>query len=157
MNSTFIVGDLLIDSSIIYQIFSIDHSLDSTSDDTIHYQPISGTDKIFTASIPAKNLFKSGLRRLMTKQDIAEFFSNFSLPLNGDYHYDPKLVKEDILANQPLKLIPHLQYLRSVATPTRGDSELFSVMVHHLCLEINHATGNPISDIKNRLLSISKS
>lgn len=153
MKSDYQTGEYIIDFVNIYQITSI---TDKDGDLLIHYQPTQGTDKVFTASIPEKNLSKGGFRKLLSPKEIKQFFTDLkNPPLN--YEYNIRQAKEDIYLNEPIKTIPHLQYLlKNGDTLPRGDQLLREEIINHLCLEIAFVTKESTLSIRKKIKQGSK-
>ncbi len=143
MTQAYKIGDFIIDFTCIYKITSIESSKNGN---LIHYQPIKGTDKVFTDIIPENNFSKSGLRPLLTKSEINHVLDEFKLPLD-DYSFDLRQVKEDLYTNTPQKLIDDLKCFYHQENPLiKVEEELKGLILNHFCLEISFVTGqNPIS------------
>lgn len=154
MIQNFKVGDYLTDFVCIYQITSITPGANDNS--LIHYQPIKGTDKVFTDVIPESNLIKSGLRPLLNPKEIKLFLDELktkTLPEN--YFFDPRQIKEDIYSNIPEKLIDYLKYFYQ-----KGDNlikverDFKEEILNHLCLEISFVIDKTPSFVKKTIESI---
>lgn len=147
------VGDYLTDFVCIYKITSITPG--QNDGNLIHYQPIKGTDKIFTDTIPENNLIKSGLRPLLTPKEIDQFLSELktqTVPEN--FLLDVRQIKEDIYLNTPTKLISYLKYFYQ-----KGDSimkverDFKEDILNHLCLEISFVTDKNVIAVKKMIES----
>lgn len=151
MTQNFKVGDFLTDFVCIYKITSITPGANNIG--LIHYQPIKGTDKVFTDIIPENNLIKSGLRPLLTPAEIKSFLAELKTKkLPENYIFDPRQLKEDIYFNNPEKLIDCLKYFSQKSSPLiKIESDFKEEIISHLCLEISFVTDKPISSIRKTI------
>lgn len=148
------VGDFIIDFANIYQVISTErHPV--TGDILIGHKPIQGTDKVFTASIPEKNISQAGLRRLMTLADVDNLYSELKLSLSPDYQFVAHQIKEDIYLNTPKILVPHLKYLwQRQGDLTKGDLDLMNTIINHLVLEISFVTQESTSSVRQKIEAV---
>ena len=153
MTQNFKVGDFLTDFVCIYKITAVIPGANDIS--LIHYQPIKGTDKIFTDIIPENNLAKSGLRPLLTPKEIKSFLAELKTKsLSENYFFDPRQLKEDIYSNVLSRLIPYLKYFYQKGdTLPKAERDFKEEIIDHLCLEISFVTDKSISSIKKTLES----
>ena len=150
MELNYKVGDFIIDFVCIYKITSIQSS---QSGGLIHYQPVKGTDKIFTDIIPEKNLDKSGLRHLLTPAEINVILKEFKKP-QEDNTLDLRQVKEDLYLNLPEKLISDLKCFYHQENPLiKAEEELKETILDHFCLEMSFVTERNASSIKKTIES----
>jgi hypothetical protein len=150
MELNYKVGDFIIDFVCIYKITSIQPSKNGV---LIHYQPVKGTDKVFTDIIPEKNLDKSGLRHLLTSKEINAILADFKKP-EKDYTFDLRQVKEDLYLNLPEKLISDLKCFYNQENPLiRAEEELKQTILDHFCLEMSFVTEKNASSIKKTIES----
>ena len=148
MEKNYQVGDFIIDFVCIYKITSIEST---KKGNLIHFQPVKGTDKVFTDIIPESNLDKSGLRRLLTKSEIKTIFDKFKTPLE-DYSFNARDVKEDLYTNNPEKLISDLKcFYHQENQLIKVDEELKQTILNHFCLEISFVTDQKTFDIKKTI------
>jgi len=153
MTQNFKVGDLLTDFVCIYKITSV--TLGANNINLIHYQPIKGTDKVFTDVIPENNLIKSGLRPLLSPKEIESFLKELRTKVIPEsYLFDPRQLKEDIYSNTPEKLIDYLKYFSQKGdTLIKVERDFKEEIISHLCLEISFVTNKPVSSIKKTIES----
>jgi len=154
MDNNYKVGDYLTDFVCIYQITDI--TQDSNKENLVHYSPIKGTDKIFTDTIPEKNLIKSGLRPILTKKEVNQFLTDLkNQPTIKDYTFDPRQIKEDIYSNNPLNLISHLKYFYTKKEPLiKAEQDFKEDILNHLYLEICFITNKKTSSVKKMIESV---
>ncbi len=134
MKNDYEVGSFITDFKTIYEITLI--SQDKDGESLIHYKPVSGTDKIFLATIPEKNLQKSGLRPLLKTGEINQLMKDLEV-VNEDYKYNTIAVKEEIYRNLPSKLIDPLRYLwKSEIALNKIDNDLKEEILSSMAAEI---------------------
>jgi RNA polymerase-interacting CarD/CdnL/TRCF family regulator len=145
MKQVYKPGDYIIDFSSIYEVTGVDAGV-------LHYKPIRGTDKVFTASIPVDNLSRTSLRNLLTTVEIEKILTELTKPLADTYEYNAHQIKEDMYLNDPLKVVPHLKYFWSKAgVLPRTDRELMAEMMDHISLEIEFVTNQPKTTVVKQL------
>ncbi|MDD4938454.1 MAG: hypothetical protein PHX34_05635 [Candidatus Shapirobacteria bacterium] len=150
MESNYRIGEYITDFVSIYEITSIGTEKENR---LIHYRPIKGTDKVFIASIPEKNLEKASLRKLLTKKEIKVLLDKLKTPLD-DYVFDARQIKEDIYSNNPEKLIDYLKYFyRKEEELIKLENDLKEEILNHLCMEISFVTDKNNSSIKKMIES----
>lgn len=150
MEESYKVGDFIIDFVCIYKITSIEPSKNGN---LIHYQPVKGTDKVFTDIIPESNLNKSGLRHLLTPKEIKSVLNSFKTP-EKNYPFELRQFKEDLYSNVTEKLIFDLKCFYHQEEPLiKVDEELKQMILNHFCLEISFVTNKKTSDIKKTIES----
>ena len=139
------VGDLLVDSDQIYKVYSVEHDgkeEDGKNRKLLNYRPLSrdGKHDSLTCSIPEVNMFKAGLRRPLTKEQIELFMEELQKKTDDSLGIDYKLVKEVLFLNDPLKTAPLLKQLWENKGKgdvySRTDEELLESILHHLVAEI---------------------
>ena len=147
MDQNFKVGEYIIDFTSIYQITEIS----GKEEKIVHYKPITGTDKIFTATVPEKNLTKCGLRRLLTAKEVDQLMKQLKQPVEN-YNYDARLAKDEIYQNIPSKNIPHLKYLwKGGESIPKPDQELRDEILTHLGMEIAFVTNKPVQTVRKEI------
>lgn len=153
MNQNFKVGDFLTDFVCIYKITSITPGLGDQK--LIHYQPVKGTDKIFTDTIPENNLIKSGLRPLLTPKEIDLLLTESkNQPIIENYVFDLRQIKEDIYSNTPIKLMEYLKYFyQKKDSLPKIENDFKEEILSHLCLEISFVTNKSIVSVKKMIES----
>jgi hypothetical protein len=150
MEQNYKVGDFIIDFVCIYKITSIQSTKNGN---LIHYQPIRGTDKVFTDITPENNFIKSGLRHLLTSKEIKEILKEFKKPQEYGL-IDLRQFKEDLYINIPEKLITDLKYFYHQENPLiKAEEELKEVILDHFCLEMSFVTDKKIFTIKKTIES----
>lgn len=133
--NTYKVGDILVDSDQIYKIYEIKSGL-------VHYRPIARSDRheSLTCTIPEENIFKAGMRRPLTADQIDEFLSQLKKEDTTDKLIDYKLVKETLFLNDPTKTAPLLRLLWNNKGKgdvySRTDEDMLSAIMKHLIEEV---------------------
>jgi len=134
--NTYKVGDILVDSDQIYKIYEI-------KDGLIHYKPVwhkEDRHESLTCTIPEENVFKAGMRRPLTIEQIEEFLAELKKIDTTDKLIDYKLVKETLFLNDPTKTAPLLRLLWNNKgkgeTYSRTDEDMLSAIMKHLVEEV---------------------
>ena len=133
--NTYKVGEILVDSDQIYKIYEIKEGL-------IYYRPLDHKDRheSLTCTIPEENVFKAGMRRLLTPEQINEFLSELKKIDTTDKLIDYKMVKETLFLNDPIKTAPLLRLLWNNKgkgdTYSRTDEDMLGAIMKHLIEEI---------------------
>ena len=147
MLSDYKVGEYIIDFLIIYQITLVDTNV-GKDDVVIHYKPIVGTDKVFTASIPMRNMEKGGFRKILTLKETKQVLDSLKTSLI-DYQYNNQETKEVIYRNKPGKTVFPLKYLWKINDGLlKSDMDMKEAMIKHLCMEIAFITKEPSKTIR---------
>jgi RNA polymerase-interacting CarD/CdnL/TRCF family regulator len=151
MEENYQIGDFIIDFVCIYKITSIEST--TKNGNLIHFQPIKGTDKIFTDTTPENNFEKSGLRHLLTKKEIKSVLNSFKIP-EEDHLFDLRQFKEDLYSNNIKKLISDLKcFYHQEKSLIKTEEELKDMILNHFCLEISFVTDKKFSNIKKTIES----
>jgi RNA polymerase-interacting CarD/CdnL/TRCF family regulator len=113
------------------------------------------------ASVPIDNVAKSGLRHLISKDEVKEFFKLLGKPLDTALLFEPKLTKEALYLNDPIKTVPILKLLFQNKIQTaekfaRTNSEVMEGIVKHLADEIVFVTKKSFKSIHSQILSTLK-
>ena len=141
------VGDFIADSSCIYKIISIENNF-------IHYETVWGSDKIFTASIPADNLKKAGLRKLLTVEEVKQILKDLK-ELKVENTYTTMLAREEVYANNFKGVTPVLIfYWQNTATINKVDRDLMEQILERLCQEMALVTKKEYSKVRENVVSI---
>lgn len=142
-------GDYLIDHSCIYEVTGV---LKGEKNETyIHFKPASGTDKVFTASMPIESISKSGLRKVATKAEIEGILKQLGSKGVRD-EYSLLAIKEEVYQNEPAKVVEVIKYLWSVRDKLgKADRELMEQIIYHLCLEMAFVTKEKIPAVRRRI------
>ena len=133
--NTYKVGDVIVDSDQIYKIYEMKEGL-------VYYKPLHLNDKhnSLTCSIPEANLFKAGLRRPLTEEQVEHFLIELKGINVGEQLIDYKMVKETIFLNDPSKTAPILKLLWENKGKgdvySRTDEDLLGAIISHLADEI---------------------
>jgi len=153
MKEDFVVGDYIIDFAYIYRITAVTKQ-DGQDDMLIHYQPIVGQDKVFTASIPVKSMKKSGTRKVITAKEVKEIMKAIGSK-EADGEYNVMSAKEDIYQNDWARVIPLIKCLWGKKNDGLGktDVELMEQMITHLCREIAFVTKKTYGAVRKEIES----
>ncbi len=139
MNFELAAGDYIIDSSYIYKVTAVKEDEDNGAM-YVYYEPTSGTDKVFTASIPLKNFKLSGIRKVLTTGEIAQILKDLKSKTSED-EYDIIRAKEEFYSNNPQRMVSVLIfYWKNILTLNKNDANLVEQILEHLCQEISLVT-----------------
>ena len=161
----FKVGDHIVDFENIYQIYAVktQKDLKGAPVKCFFYRPLEASerDKSVVASVPIDNVAKSGLRHLISKDEVKEFFKLLGKPLDTALLFEPKLTKEALYLNDPIKTVPILKLLFQNKIQTaekfaRTNSEVMEGIVKHLADEIVFVTKKSFKSIHSQILSTLK-
>ncbi|HEX8923577.1 MAG TPA: hypothetical protein VF828_02485 [Patescibacteria group bacterium] len=143
-------GDYITDFVSIYLITSIE-TTEGKDEPFVHYKPVSGTDKVFTAVIPLKNLVKTGLRKVLTAKDAKEVVENLKNS-EIDVEYNTQVAKEEVYQNQPKKVVPVLRYLwKNGEKLSKVDRELMEQILSHLSNEVSFVTNKTYEETRSEI------
>lgn len=156
MKQDYVVGDHIVDSSCIYEITSVGEMADGkgTERACVHYKPIWGSDKVYTASIPIDNLKKAGTRKVFTPKEAGQIMDDLRgwVPKN---EYNTITAKEEIYQNNPEGIISVLTYFwKSGEILNKSDRELMEQVLEHLCQEISFATKKKYANVREGVVEI---
>jgi len=145
MTEDLVTGDYIVDCAYIYEVTSV------TPIGTVNYKPVWGSDKVFTASIPAKNLAKTGLRKVLTPNESKEVIDGLRGPA-ADYEYTTQLAKEEVYQNRCPGVARVLKHLWANKTELgKIDRELMEQIVFHLSHEISFATKRSYQTVRKEI------
>lgn len=147
MTENFSVGEYLIDFSRIYQITAIKAPL-------VYFQPLPGSDKVFTASIPLCNLKKAGIRRVLTSPQIKQIMAGLKT-LVVKSEYNSLTAKEELYRNEPKNIIFVLLYFwERFSQLAKTDRNLAEQILEHLSQEFSLVTGKKYLETKRDITKI---
>jgi len=157
MKQDYVVGEFITDFSYIYQVTSV--KLEGKGDKKeayLHYKPMNGADKAFTASIPVRNMKKSGTRKVFEKSEVAQIkkdLCNICLEME----YNTQIGREAIYQNDPQRVITVLKYLwtnKDNEKMSNADKELMEQILSSLCKEISFVTEKPYLKVRKEIETI---
>ena len=162
-NDLFSVGDYIIDFENIYQIFEQKKQKNYSGHESEYffYRSVKNDtqDKQIVCSTPIENIAKSGLRHLIDKKEVINFYQKLEENYNEGDFTDPKLIKEMLYLNDPLKSLNVLKQLfleknKNPETFSRSNKELTDGILKHIVEEISFVTKKPIATIKTKITSV---
>ena len=162
--NSFLVNDYIIDFENIYQIFEQKNQKNCSGQDVEYffYRSVSNFDnknQPIVCHTPIENIIKSGLRHLITPEDAKVFYKKLDEKYDEANFTDPKLIKEILYSNDPLKNLNILKQLyfeknKSPDTFSRANKELTETLLNHLCDEIAFVTKKPIATVKTKIIGV---
>jgi RNA polymerase-interacting CarD/CdnL/TRCF family regulator len=161
--NTFSIGDYIIDFENIYQIFEqkSQKNYSGKEDQYFFYRSSKSDNKNqpIVCSTPIDNIAKSGLRHLITPQDVKAFYQKLEEKYDGTNLIDPKLIKEILYSNEPLKNLDILKQLYSEKNKTpdsfsRANKELTENILNHICDEVAFVSKKPVATVKTKILGV---
>ncbi|MCL4384582.1 hypothetical protein M1116_03955 [Patescibacteria group bacterium] len=155
MDHNYVAGDYIIDNAYIYEITSVTFDGGKKGNEAlIHYKPIRGTDKVFTASIPEKNFGKVGLRKLLNPEDINVILCKLTANIER-YSYNAQETKEILYLNEPANVMVPLKYLWKCGDKlAKTDTDIREEMIQHLCMEIAFVTKQTTEVVRAKIEKI---
>lgn len=141
MNS-FVCGDYVSDSSCIYVVTKVEEEKDykGVKRIFIHFRPILGTDKVFTAKIPQDNIIRTGLRRVLDSKEIEKLLLSIAT-FKDIKNYSLIKAKENVYRNEARAVARLLKYLwLNQVTLDRNSHELMHKVFRNLTTEIAFVT-----------------
>lgn len=158
----FSIGDYIIDFENIYQITSQKDQQDCSGKTFSYffYQPIENNGQNQTTySTPVDNIFKSGLRPLVSQDIIKKLYKEAQEKIDPDAILDYKSIKETLYQNDPGKSLVILKQLflekEKVAEAfSRTNKEILESILKHLVSEIAFVTEKPIDKVREKLVSL---
>lgn len=151
----FSVGEYITDYSGIYEISDIKTETDKHGGDEtfIFYKPtwIDGISKDFTARIPLDNMYKSGLRKILTKEIADQIVSDMNLQESASV-FD-FFSAQDALYQNNIERIPLT--LKSMwvnqSKLKKNEADLMSHMLANLSREISFVTKTEQSEVSKTI------
>lgn len=162
LKNIFSVGDYIIDFEKIYKISSKEDRKD-LSGKTISYffyKPFEVTSQNETIySTPIDNIYKSGLRPLISLDIVKKLFKEAGEKIDPDEILDYKSIKETLYQNDPGKNLVILKqlFLEKQKSPdafSRTNKEILEEILQHISTEISFVTKKPILKIREKLISL---
>lgn len=157
MKQDYLVGEFITDFSYIYQITSVKmEGVGDKKEAYLHYKPMSGSDKAFTASIPIRNMKKSGTRKVFEKSEIAQVKKDLA-DMCLEMEYNTQIGREAIYQNDPHKVVTILKHLWSNKENEKmnnADKELMEQILCNLCKEISFVTEKPYLKVREEIETI---
>ncbi|MFA5749626.1 MAG: hypothetical protein WC895_00165 [Candidatus Shapirobacteria bacterium] len=159
----FAVNDYIIDFENIYQIFEQKNQKNYSGQNTEYFfyrsNETNSRDQQIVCSTPINNIAKSGLRHLITSEEIKNIYKELEEKYDENKITDPKLIKEILYLNDPLKDVNILKQLfweknQNPDAFSRSNKELTENILNHLCDEIAFVSKKPVDVIKTKILSI---
>jgi len=154
MKQDYIAGEFITDFSYIYQVTSVKMEGEGDKKEVyLHYKPMNGSDKAFTASIPVRNMKKSGTRKVFEKSEVVQVkkdLCNMCLEME----YNTQIGREAIYQNDPQKVITVLKYLwtnKENEKMSNADKELMEQILSQLCKEISFVTEKPYLKVRKEI------
>lgn len=151
---SFSTGSYLIDYEQIYIITDI-----KNQPEIVYYKPylVSDKNKSLVCSIPADNLNRAGLRKLLDSTEIPSLLTSLSKPyISTPSRFDLKTAKEVFLSNNLVQIVPLLQNLWSATkSDTIKDDKnaraLMESIINHLTEEIAFVTKSSSDSISQKI------
>jgi RNA polymerase-interacting CarD/CdnL/TRCF family regulator len=161
IKNTFSVGDYIIDFENIYQITSQKDQKDLSGKTLSYffYEPIEFSDQKTTYSTPIDNIFKSGLRPLISQDIVKKLYKEAEEKIDHDTILEFKLIKETLYQNDPGKNLVILKqlFLEKEKDPdkfSRTNKEILESILKHISSEIAFVTKKPIETVQEKLTSL---
>lgn len=157
----FSIGDFITDFEDIYEIFAVKTEKDYHGNNCQYflYRSITPEKKSASFSIPVDNILKSGLRRLIEKDDVKEIYQYLKEPLDSTEIFDFKTIKEILYLNNPHKTIYILKQLNANKATTgekfsKNYQETINEIISHLSKEIAFITKVSSESIEKKIRSL---
>ena len=162
VKNIFSVGDYIIDFENIYQISSQKDQQDCSGKilSYFFYKPIEDVNQNTTTySTPVGNIFKSGLRPLISSDIIKKLYKEAEEKIDPEAILDYKSIKETLYQNDPGKNLVILKQLflekEKVAEAfSRTNKEILESILKHLTSEIAFVTEKPLDKVREKLISL---
>jgi RNA polymerase-interacting CarD/CdnL/TRCF family regulator len=162
LKNFFSVGDYIIDFEKIYQISSQKDQKDLSGKTLSYffYKPIEVTNQNETTySTPIDNIFKSGLRPLISLDIVKKLFKEASEKIDPEAILDYKSIKETLYQNDPGKSLVILKQLfwekeKASDSFSRTNKEILETILEHISNEIAFVTKKPIEKIREKLITL---
>jgi RNA polymerase-interacting CarD/CdnL/TRCF family regulator len=159
----FAVNDYIIDFENIYQIFEQKNQKNYSGQNAEYffYRSIetNSRNQQVVCSTPIENIAKSGLRHLIDLKDVKDFYKQLEEKYDEVNFIDPKLIKEILYLNNPLKNLDILKQLFSEKnqkpdTFSRSNKELTENLLNHVSNEIAFVAQKPVVTVKAKIVSV---
>lgn len=156
MSEGLLVGEYITDFFSIYQITAVKQrvGIKGKEETCIYHEPVQGSDKRFTASIPIGNLKKAGIRKLLSKEEIEQIIGDLK-NLVVESEYNTITAKEEVYQNEPRRIVSVLIYFwGKIGTLGKADKDLTEQIMEHLCREIAMVTKKKYGEVKKNMVMI---
>lgn len=155
----FSIGDYIIDFENIYQITSQKKGEDCSGKTLSYffYQPIEiDSQNNTTYSTPIDNIYKSGLRHLVTPVIVKKLYQEAKEKISHEAILDYKSIKETLYQNDPSKSLVILKQLflerdKNAEAFSRTNKEILESILQHLSNEIAFVTNKSIEKVSQKL------
>jgi len=161
VKNNFSVGDYIIDFENIYQITSQKDQKDLSGKiiSYFFYEPIDELNNRTTYSTPIENIFKSGLRHLISQDITNKLYKEAEEKINHDAILDYKSIKETLYQNDPGKDLVILKQLflereKTQEKFSRTNKEILESILKHISSEIAFVTKKPITTVQEKITSL---
>lgn len=154
MNHNYAVGDYIVDSSCVHVITAIKQQKGPSgqAETYLFYEPVLGSDKRYVASIPVKNLEKSGTRKVLTVKEAEKLMADLANK-SIDGEYDTVMAREEVYRNEPERIVKVLKYFwKNKDELTKTDANLTEEILEHLCREIAFVTNKKTLAVKETMM-----
>lgn len=158
----FSIGDYIIDFENIYQISSQEDQKDFSGkiQSYFFYKPINANGQnVTTYSTPIGNIFKSGLRPLITQDIVKKLYKEAEEKIDHEAVLDYKSIKETLYQNDPGKSLVILKQLflekEKVAEAfSRTNKEILESILKHISSEIAFVTQKEVDKVEEKLTTL---
>lgn len=158
----FSIGDYIIDFENIYQISSQEDQKDFSGkiQSYFFYKPINTNGQnVTTYSTPIGNIFKSGLRPLITQDIVKKLYKEAEEKIDHEAVLDYKSIKETLYQNDPGKSLIILKQLflekEKVAEAfSRTNKEILESILKHISSEIAFVTQKEVDKVEEKLTTL---
>lgn len=161
VKNNFSIGDYIIDFENIYKITSQKDNKDFSGKTLSYffYEPVDSSNQKTTYSTPVDNIFKSGLRPLISQDIVKKLYKEAEEKIDHDAILDFKLIKETLYQNDPGKSLIILKQLflereKTAEKFSRTNKEILESILKHISNEISFVTDKPIEKVSEKLISL---
>ena len=143
------------DSSGIYRVIDIQPGTDYKGNNCpmVSYEPVWGTDKKYTATIPLKNIKGTGLRCVFSSKEVKTTIARLAMASEEVFvNYNSNEAKEVMYQNDLDKIIPLLQFLwLNQTTLKKNDKDLMEQILENLAREMAFVTKSKLNKVKEEI------
>lgn len=158
----FSIGDYIIDFENIYQISGQKDQVDYSGKTLSYfiYKPVENNGQHETTySTPIDNIFKSGLRPLISQEIAKKLYKEAQEKIDPDSILDYKSIKETLYQNDPGKSLVILKQLFAEKEKNpdgfaKTNKETLNTILKHLVDEIAFVTQKPSEKVQQKLISL---
>jgi len=161
VKNSFSIGDYIIDFENIYKIVDQKDQKDLSGKTLsyFYYEPIDESNSRTTYSTPIDNIFKSGLRPLISQDIVKKLYKEAGEKIDHDTIIDYKSIKETLYENDPGKSLIILKQLflereKTAEKFSRTNKEILETILKHISSEISFVAQKPIEDVSGKLTSL---